>query len=113
MTDKDIGLNRYKDINERILERLDSLIGEMKLQTALMRQMNNKEQIIYPEIRKDMIIHELLKGRLLRTRDVMNILNVSKPTAIQYMVSISTDKKYILKDYKGKRGLILAKKVNH
>jgi len=112
MTDKQLDLQKYKDINEQLLERLDSIIMELQINNALLKRLSNKEEVIMPEIRKDMILSELLKGRMLRTRDVMNILKVTKPTAIDYMTNIANDKKFILKNYKGSRGLMLVKKVD-
>ena len=114
MTSKYIGLNRFKDNSDKIVELLEELLTESKLNNALLRRLNNDKtsEKIPNQVKKDMIIHELLNGKLIKARDIMRMLKVSKPTAITYMTGIASDNKYILKDYKGNRGLILAKKVN-
>ena len=110
MTEKYIGLEKYKDNGVKIVELLEELVSEMKLNNALLRQANSHDGSIPKEIKKDMILHELLKGRILRTRDVIHIIRGSKNTAIKYMTSIANDNKYILKNQKGNRGLVIAKR---
>ena len=111
MTDKQVDLKKFKNIDEQIIERLDSIIGELNINNCLMRQLLHKDSTISTEIKTDVVIQELLKGRLLRTRDIMNLLKIAKPTAIEYMTNISNNNnQFILKNYKGSRGLVLVKK---
>lgn len=113
MTSEYKGLERFKDNSDKIVELLEELVSETKLNNALLRRLNHDENDGLPrQVKKDMILHELLNGRLIKARDIMRMLKVSKPTAITYMTEIANDNKYILKDCKGNRGLILTKKVN-
>jgi len=104
-------LHEYKDTGLRILDVMESLLEEQKLTNALLRKLTNGKKTIPKLIRKDMVTSELLRGRALTTRNVMQILGVSRPIAIEYMNTIVKDKRFILKNYKGSIGLKIMKRL--
>ena len=103
-----MGIDKYIFNDERLFKIMEDISADLKENNALLRRLIHKDMGIPKQVKKDMIIHELLNGKLVKTKTVMAILTVSRHTAINIMTEIARDKKYILKDYKGNKGLTLA-----
>lgn len=94
-----------------IINKLNELILETKKTNYLLNKMYERNEInrLPKGVKLDYIRREILiKGRV-TTLEVMRILGVSRVTAINLM-NVLSHEGYILKNYRGNRGLLLAKR---
>ena len=97
--------------DEAIQNKLEALILEIKKTNYLLNKIYERNEVnrLPKGVKLDYIRRELLiKGRV-NTLEVMRILGVSRVTAINLM-NILAKEDNVLKNYKGNRGLVLAKR---